>query len=104
MPSERPEIDLRRVEAATQQGEATATAARMAREDLRWTAEPGSDEREAQIAAMIDDIGDAMHEIRSLIGRLTWDPIPDEYEKPLRSASRQLQYERKQLKKMRRRG
>lgn len=98
----RPDIDLDAVARAAQEGELTANQVRLTREDLRWSSKPGDDEREGAIAAALGQIDDAMRPIRHYLGRLSWDPIPESSERPLRESSGRLQYERKQLKKMRR--
>lgn len=69
---------------------------------LRWRAKPGSAKRERDIARRLDAIDAAMKPLRSHIGKLHWHPVSDDLETRLRSASAQLQHERKQLKKMRR--
>lgn len=82
-------------------GEEVAEAARGVREDLRWTVARDNTDRQARIAAAMEEIRHAMAPIRAEIGRLIWEPIPAEQEKALRAVSQSLQYERKQLKKMR---
>lgn len=71
------------------------------REGARWRLRRDDPERQAHIAQLLDAIDDAMKPIRSHIGRLVHDPIPDAPERALREASAALQYERRQLKKMR---
>lgn len=77
-----------------------AHQARLTREDLRRSHKPGSKERERQIDKALRALDDAMRPIRSAIGAIAWGR--DEYEGELREVSAAMQYERKQLKKMRR--
>lgn len=78
----------------------TADAARRTREDLRRSHKPGTKERERIIERTLRSLDEAMRPIRSAIGKLAWRP--DDLEDELRAASDAMQYERKQLKKMRR--
>ena len=77
-----------------------ANGAATLRRRLRWKQKPGSRRREKQIADALEEIRRAMAPIRSLIGKAAWEEIPQEPD--LRAVSRRLQYERRQLKKMRR--
>lgn len=79
-----------------------AAKARLLRENLRWEVPPGDETREAQITEHLALIDEAMKPIRSTIGRLAWITLRGVDEQRLRVASQALQYERKQLKKMRR--
>jgi hypothetical protein len=81
-------------------GHKVVEQARLAREDLRKTYKPGTKERERVIEKTLRAIDEAMRPIRSAIGRIAWGAT--EYEDALREISSLLQYERKQLKKMRR--
>jgi hypothetical protein len=86
--------------------ELAAKAARRAqqvREDLRWDSTPGDVDREGLIAESIRSINAAMEPIRSHIGRLRYEPQPAAVERALREVSQDLGYQRRQLKKMRRR-
>ena len=67
---------------------------------MRRSHKPGTKERERIIERTLRSLDDAMRPIRSAIGRLAWRP--DEHEDELRAVSEAMQYERKQLKKMRR--
>lgn len=78
----------------------TAEQARLTREDLRKTYKPGTKDRERIIEKTLRTIDEAMRPIRSAIGKIAWGQT--EFEEELRAASTALQYERKQLKKMRR--
>lgn len=91
---------IRDVAAAEQEHE----AALKLRRRLRWKSKPGTQKRERDIGRRISAIDCAMKPLRSHIGKLVWEPIPDELEDRLRAASRALQADRKQLKKMRRSG
>ena len=59
--------------------------------------------RQASIEKLIAQIDEAMKPIRSGIGSLLWHVEYRRHEADLREVSKSLQYERKQLKKMRRR-
>lgn len=76
--------------------------AREFRETVRWRVKPEDEARQSHIDALLDQIDDAMKPLRSHIGRLVWEPRPDAEDRALREASALLQYERRQLKKMRR--
>lgn len=78
----------------------TAEQARLTREDLRKTYKPGTKDRERIIEKTLRIIDESMRPIRSAIGKIAWGQT--EFEDQLREASAALQYERKQLKKMRR--
>jgi hypothetical protein len=78
----------------------TAEQARLTREDLRKTYKPGTKDRERIIEKTLRAIDESMRPIRSAIGKIAWGQT--EFEDQLRDASAALQYERKQLKKMRR--
>jgi hypothetical protein len=82
--------------------EDTAAAAQALREDTRWKQRPGDPEREALIVEMLEKLRLAMVPIRSYIGRARYDAYSPNTEAQLSRASVRLQYERKQLKKMRR--
>ena len=82
---------------------AAADEAAAVRRDLRRTVTPGAPDRERLIADTLRLLGEAMEPVRSLIGRFVWQPCPEATEASLREASARLQYERKQIKKMRRR-
>lgn len=73
------------------------------RHELRWSVKPGDSDREGRIAACLLELRDVMEPVRSYLGRLAWPPpTPPEVERALRAASAEVQYQRKQLKKMRR--
>jgi hypothetical protein len=75
------------------------------RANERRGAHPSDPDRQARILAGIEEVDAAMKPIRSLRGQYLWeDTLLDEpdYER-LCSVSKQLQYERRQLKKMLRR-
>lgn len=79
-----------------------AEDAQALREDLRWSVKPGTTDRQRAIGHQLDAIDRAMKPIRSRIGGLIAHPLPAADERRLRQVSKGLQYERKQLKKMRR--
>lgn len=83
-------------------GDAALREARDTRGELRWQAKPGDPAREAELHRVLRLIDDVMRPIRSAIGKLVWEPISDRDERRLRATSKALQYERRQLKKMRR--
>ncbi len=75
---------------------------RQFRAEHRWRVKRSDPTRQAHIQQLLDAIDDAMRPLRSHIGRLVHQPLPSEAdEKRLRGASAGLQYERRQLKKMR---
>jgi hypothetical protein len=80
-----------------------ASHARSARERLRWSTAPGDPDREAEIASLLDQIDRYMRPVRAARGRAVWEELPNGVFSHLVAASNALQYERKQLKKMRRR-
>lgn len=86
-----------------ERAEQAAEAARLVREDLRWNSEPGDTERERTIRAQLEKLRKAMAPIRSAIGKLIWDDACADREGDLRRVSAALQYNQKQLKKMKRR-
>lgn len=80
----------------------TAEEAETLRQDLRWNVQPGEKHREQAILAQLDAIRLAMVPIRAAMGRLQFGSISATQEAKLRAVSQRLQYERRQLKKMRR--
>lgn len=84
------------------QGHEVADAAEALRQDLRWTVKPGDSDRDKQITDMLVKIRDAMEPIRSAVGRAVWGQVTASVAEKLSEVSERLQYERKQLKKMRR--
>lgn len=95
------ESRLSAITQAVATGEEVAEHARETREDLRWKSKRTDHDRQVRIDAAMEEIRYSMAPIRAEIGRLVWEPIPNEQERALRAVSRTLQYERKQLKKMR---
>lgn len=93
---------LQQITKAVAAGEAAAEDVRLTRERLRRTEKPGTPDREEALEQALGEIDTAMRPIRSLLGKVVWEPVPEEQEDALRAASKQLGYERKQLKKMRR--
>lgn len=69
---------------------------------LRRTTSPGQDSREKKIEGLLREINYAMEPVRSLIGKALREPLPGNAEDEIRELSQALQYERRQLKKMRR--
>ena len=78
--------------------------AQIAREEMRWTDPPGSPHREDRIKERLDALREAMGPLRSIIGTLFWNPTPEAARRAdeLRGLSVDVQYQRKQLQKMRR--
>lgn len=68
---------------------------------MRYEMAKGDPTRERAIEGALELIDEAMKPLRSMIGKLLWDPQPEEQDQALRAVSKRLQYERKQLKKMR---
>lgn len=92
------------IRSAAARGHDVARLARQARSSLRRQTDPGGERRERTLAKQIALINTAMEPIRSYVGRLPHlDLIDPDLEADLRAASRSLQYERRQLKKMQRR-
>lgn len=83
-------------------GQATAREAREFREEVRWRVRKDDPDRRAHVDQLLDSIDDAMKPIRSHVGRLVHEPLPAQQERDLRECSAALQYERRQLKKMKR--
>jgi hypothetical protein len=83
------------------QGDRVADDAEALRQDLRWNVKPSAD-RTKQIENMLESIRVVMVPIRSAIGRAQFGQIAPSIEARLREVSDRLQYQRKQLKKMRR--
>lgn len=79
-----------------------AQGAEALREELRHSVAPDDPDRAARIEEALDNLRIAMTPVRSAIGKLSWEPGPAPVEKALRTASAYVQYQRKQLKKMRR--
>lgn len=79
-----------------------AAEAQNLREELRWRAATNDPERQSRIEMMLQKMSAAMLPVRSARGILSWEPGPENVEKALRKASAYSQYQRKQLKKMRR--
>lgn len=94
-------MDISAITRAVREGEDAAADAAALRGRLRYTVAKGDAGRERDIAAALDRLRVAMEPIRSLRGRVLWEPMPSEQERALRAVSEALQYERKQLKKMR---
>ena len=82
---------------------AAATIAADARVSLRRRTQPGDPERAEAIERALSNLAAAMTPLRSAIGRLVWEPLPDALEQRLRDASARCQYERRQLRKMQKR-
>lgn len=95
-------MDIDEIAKAVAAAEREHEAALSLRKRLRWRTKPGTQKRERDIGRRISAIDVTMKPLRSYIGRLVWEPIPDELEARLRAASLALQKDRKQLKKMRR--
>lgn len=96
--------DITTIEQDIAEGQAEAETANELRKRLRWRAKPGGAKRERDIDRRLRAIDAAMKPLRVHIGRLAWEPLPDDLDETLRETSRALQGERKQLKKMRRPG
>lgn len=84
--------------AAVAQAHVAELHARSVREE--WRRQPTSLERTDAILGALEGLRVAMVPLRSAIGRLVWEPLPDDLERRLREQSARLQYERRQLRKM----
>lgn len=80
---------------------AAADEAEALRQDLRWNVKPGTTDREELIDAALEMLRLAMIPIRAQVGKTVWG-LSDFPEAKLRDASARIQYQRKQLKKMKR--
>lgn len=83
-------------------GNAVAVECAQFREEVRHRVRPDDPDRIDQIERLLGSIDVAMRRLRSHIGRLVHEPLPSNHEEKLRATSQGLQYERRQLKKMRR--
>lgn len=83
-------------------GHTVADTAEAYRQDTRWNVQPGDPDREKQIYAHLEEIREAMIPIRAALGRAQFGQLTESQEAATRKVSARLQYERKQLKKMRR--
>lgn len=91
---------MRDIKSSIEVGSDVAAAAELVRQDLRWNVKPGTPEREDTINHHLELIRLAMVPIRAWIGRAVWGQVKAADEAALREVSDQLQYQRKQLKKM----
>lgn len=91
-----------RLERTTEDGNYVADAAAKARQDLRRSTKPGNADREQKLDDQIRQINEVMEDVRSLVAKSLWDAFPEKLEQDLRDVSARLQYQRRQLKKMRR--
>ena len=95
------EIENSSAEAIISAAENTLTDAKNRREAERRGAPPGEKQRNERITRTIHKINVAMIDVRALIGRAQWyEVMSDDAEHRLRTVSEDLQYERRQLKKM----
>lgn len=87
-------------EAAT----SAASRAEDLRSELRWRTAPDEPDRQRRIEEELTNLSVAMIPVRSAINRFAGGhaEAPDGIEQALRTASAYVQYQRKQLKKMRR--
>lgn len=97
-----------RVDSGIAAAESVAVRSADFRKQRRRNSKPGNKRREKELERLLDDINRAMEPVRSFIGRLQHTPktaatvITPEQEAALRDVSKDLQYQRRQLKKMRR--
>jgi hypothetical protein len=94
-------VDIPTVEHDLDRAEEAVAEARAVRHALRWKVEKSDPGRKAQIEDELDNVAEAMAPIRSYIGRLMFEPLPDALEARLRDVSKQLQHQRRALKRMR---
>lgn len=94
-------MQLSEITRAVRAGEDCIADVAALRGRLRHQTKRGDPGREHDLHQALDAVDDAMKPIRALIGKIPWDPPPSEQEDALRDVSARLQYERKQLKKMR---
>ncbi len=87
---------------AAEQAVAAGHRAEELRQELRHAVATDDPERAARIDAAIEDLRVAMVPVRSAMGHLGRDPGPSNIDTAVRASSAYVQYQRKQLKKMRR--
>ncbi len=93
-------VTLSELESLARDGHSAANDALRVRQGLRWQAKKGDPGRERAIETALKRLNEASAPLRSAIGRLAYEPQPDQLDAELRSASQRIQYERRQLKKM----
>ena len=94
-------FDIPKVEHDLDAAEAAVAEARAVRHALRWKSDKHGDEhRIGQIKDELRNVAEAMVPVRSYIGRLVREPLPDALEARLRDMSKQLQAQRRSLKRM----
>lgn len=89
--------------AAAEEAALAAKRAEDLRAELRWETDRDEPDRIARIEAALVELSDVMVPLRSAIGRFAggWATAPAGVEDTLRTTSAYVQYQRKQLKKMR---
>lgn len=70
------------------------------REELRWSVAPEDPERARRIRDQLEKLRLAMIPVRSASGSMIWDPGPEGVQQACKDASKFVQYQRRQLKKM----
>jgi len=90
--------DIREQIAEAQRVLVTATSTRIR---LRRKLKRDHSGRQEAIAAILEAIDAAMKPIRSISGRMNWQAFPEDLCEAVPEVSSSLQYERRQLKKMR---
>lgn len=93
------DLSTRDLEHDIERANKAADQSREWREGARHRTKRGA-ERDAVIRGHLSRLSEAMEPIRSAIGRLFYEPLEHGLELRLRDASANLQYERRQLKKM----
>lgn len=96
----RPPTDPLVVESDLDLADQALAGIRLNRRYWRRRSNPAAGDRRASLQESLEQIDSAMKPLRSHIGRLAWEPVPEKLERRLRKTSQELQYERKQIKKM----
>lgn len=89
------------IDRSVERGRRVAESAREVRNQHRRRTRPGDGQRQRDISYALMSIDGAMLPIRRLIGKLPHEDTTEGRMSRLLDVSRQLQYERRQLKKMR---
>jgi len=93
-------VDTTRIELLIEQATTASTEAIRLRKLYRRRTKSGSETRQQNLAAAVDDIEAVMKDIRSEMGRLSYLHLPPKLEDSFRESSRQAQLERHKLLKM----
>ena len=93
-------VDTTRIQILIEKADAASAEAVRLRKLYRRRTKSGSETRQQNLAAAVDDIQAVMKDIRSEMGRLSYLHLPPKLEDSFRESSRQAQLERHKLLKM----